>query len=110
MTAFQLAPFQVRAGDDEGALTMAESLMDQGTRHFKSEVLSSVAIAQAQRGNVEAALKTTSNVEDETAKEEALRWIVEAQLQRGNVQEAIQLTETFQKDLSAKSLALLSIA
>ena len=110
MTAFQLAPFQVRAGDDEGALTTANHLADQKEHPFKSQVLSSVATGQAQRGKVEAALKTSSAIEDETEKENALRWIVEAQLQQGNVQEAIHLTETFQSNWSAKTLALLSIA
>lgn len=110
MTAVQLAPFQIRAGDDEGALATASYLTDQGDRHHKSQVLSSVASAQAQRGNVEAALKTSSTIEDETEKENAWRWIVEAQLQQGNVLEAVHLTETFQTNWSAKTLALISIA
>ena len=110
MTAFQLAPFQVREGDDEGALTTANHLADQKEHPFKSQVLSSVATGQAQRGNVEAALKTSSTIGDETEKENAWRWIVEAQLQQGNLQEAIHLTETFQTNWSAKTLALLSIA
>lgn len=111
MTAFQLAPFQVRAGDDEGALATANDLADLKERYpHKSQVLSSVATAQAQRGNVEAALKTWSTIERETEKENALRWIVEAQIQKGNVKEAIHLTETLQTNWSAKTLALLSIA
>lgn len=72
VTAFQLAPFQVRAGDDEGALTTANHLADQKEHPFKSQVLSSVATGQAQRGNVEAALKTSSAIEDETEKRKRL--------------------------------------
>jgi tetratricopeptide (TPR) repeat protein len=110
MTASQLAPFQVRAGDDQDALLTAHSFTDQKDHYYRSELLRSIAGQQAKEGRIEEALKTSSDIERETIREEALGAIAEAQSTQGNVQQAIHLTETIQHNRLAKTFALLSIA
>ena len=110
ITAFQLAPFQVRAGDDQSALTTARSCTDEKDFKFRSTLLRSVVGAQASKGDIEGALKTTSEIENETLREEALGAVIGAYLKKGDVQEAIRLTDTIQKDWKTKTHALLLIA
>ncbi len=73
-------------------------------------MLRSVVGAQASKGDIERALKTTSEIEDEMLREEALGAIVDAYLKKGDIQEAIRLTDTIQKDWKTKTHALLLIA
>jgi tetratricopeptide (TPR) repeat protein len=110
MTAFQLITSLVRVGDEQSALALAHTFTDQQDRDFRSLALRYIAAQQAKEERIEEALKTSTDIERETIREEALGSIAEAQSTQGNVQQAILLTETIQHNWLAKTLALLSIA
>ena len=110
ITAVQLAPLQVRVGDNQGALITARLCADEADRYLQSQVLSSVAAGQAKKGMISEALQTSSEIANEMEREEVLGAIVEAHLKNGNLQEASRLTETIQQAWLTKTLSLIHIA
>lgn len=110
MMATQLVPSLVKVGDDKAALALAHTFTDQPDRDYRSLALRNIAVQQAKEGRIEEALKTASDIERDTKREEAIGTSAEAQAFQGHVQEAIQLTETIQHNWLAKTLALLAIA
>ena len=109
MTAVQLAPLLVRVGDDPSALALAHTFTDEEDRDDESLVLRSIATQQAKEGRIEEALKTASDIERDTIREDAIGVIAEALSIQGHVQRGIQLTETIQRNWLAKTLGLLAI-
>jgi tetratricopeptide (TPR) repeat protein len=110
MLATQLLPSLVKAGDDKTALALAHTFTDQPDRDYRSLALRSIAVQQAKEGRIEEALKTASDIQRDTIREEAIGASAEAQASQGHVQQAIQLTETIQHEWLAKTLVLLTIA
>ena len=110
ITAVQLAPLQVRVGDNQGALITARLCADEAGRYLQSYVLRGVVAEQAKRGMISEALQTSSEIANEMRREEALGAIVEAHLKNGDLQEASRLTETIQQARVTKILSLIHIA
>lgn len=109
-TATQLVPSLVKVGDDKTALALAHTFTDQPDRDYRSLALRYIAVQQAQEGRIEEALKTASDIERDTIREEAMGASAEAQAIQGHVEQAIHLTETIQHNWLAKALALVAIA
>ena len=108
--ALQLAPLQVRVGDNQGALITARLCADEGGRYLQSYVLRVVVAEQAKKGMISEALQTSSEIANEMRREEALGAIVEAHLKNGDLREASRLTETIQQARVTKILSLIHIA
>ena len=110
LTAFQLAPLQVRVGDSLGALSTAHLCVDEAAAPFRSHVLKSIAATQADQGLITEALQTSSDIADEIDREEARGAIIRANVVKGNIDEATRLTDTIVHAWITKVLSLIRIA
>lgn len=110
LTAFQLAPLQVRVGDSSGALSTAHLCVDEPAAPLRSNLLKSVVAAQADQGMITEALQTGSDIADGIDREEARGAIIRAYVVKGDIDEAIRLTETIEYAWITRVLSLIHIA
>lgn len=110
ITALQLVPFQAGAGDYQGARETALIFSNDTSPHRKDVLLESLATVQANAGDIEEALQTANDIDEIIEREKALSSIATAESKKGNRLRATEIIAGMNKNMHAKSLALLHLA